>query len=177
MTVLRVTVPDQYFCTKHPDLNITAREIKNQAGTDCPCLRRNIHLWVRANKFKFPKTMITKYCFPNLHWILVKAFEVEDCEFVPVHHQQVITKNGQTEDFCVKWGPNEDHFSSLVLMRTKSSIEDLCASSGYYINGRYFIQISQNGDMIYCRTWKCITLPLNEEMWKYPPIFCLTCLS
>ena len=24
-TVLRVTVPDQYFCTKHPDLNITAR--------------------------------------------------------------------------------------------------------------------------------------------------------
>ena len=66
--------------------------------------------------------MITKYCFPNLHWILVKAFEVEDCEFVPVHHQQVITKNGQTEDFCVKWGPNEDHFSSLVLMRTKSSI-------------------------------------------------------
>ena len=44
MTVLRVTVPGQYFCTKHPDLNITAREIKNQAGTDCPCLRRNIHL-------------------------------------------------------------------------------------------------------------------------------------
>ena len=30
----------------------------------------------------------TKYCFPNLHWIHVKAFEVEDCEFVPVHHQQ-----------------------------------------------------------------------------------------
>ena len=85
--------------------------------------------------------------------------------------------------FTGKWGllckmrTNEDHFSSLVLMRTKSSIEDLCASSGYYINGRYFIQISQNGDMIYCRTWKCITLPLNEEMWKYPPIFCLTCLS
>ena len=30
----------------------------------------------------------TKYCFPNLHRIHVKAFEVEDCEFVPVHHQQ-----------------------------------------------------------------------------------------
>ena len=30
----------------------------------------------------------TKYCFPNLRWIHVKAFEVEDCEFVPVHHQQ-----------------------------------------------------------------------------------------
>ena len=29
----------------------------------------------------------TKYCFPNLHRIHVKAFEVEDCEFVPVHHQ------------------------------------------------------------------------------------------
>ena len=26
MSVLHVTVPDQYFCTKHPDLNITARE-------------------------------------------------------------------------------------------------------------------------------------------------------
>ena len=26
MTVLRVTVPDQYFCTKHPDLNISAWE-------------------------------------------------------------------------------------------------------------------------------------------------------
>ena len=25
LTVLRVTVPDQYFCTKHPNLNITAR--------------------------------------------------------------------------------------------------------------------------------------------------------
>ena len=30
----------------------------------------------------------TKYCFPNLHRIHVKAFEVEYCEFVPVHHQQ-----------------------------------------------------------------------------------------
>merc|ERR1712012_504322 len=30
----------------------------------------------------------TKYCFSNLHRIHVKAFEVEDCEFVPVHHQQ-----------------------------------------------------------------------------------------
>ena len=32
MTVLRVTVPDQYFCTKHPDLNITAREKKIKQG-------------------------------------------------------------------------------------------------------------------------------------------------
>ena len=36
MTVLHVTVPDQYFCTKHPDLNITAREKKNKAGTGVP---------------------------------------------------------------------------------------------------------------------------------------------
>ena len=35
----------------------------------------------------------TKYCFPNLHRIHVKAFEVEDCEFVPVHHQQKWYKN------------------------------------------------------------------------------------
>ena len=32
MTVLRVTVPDQYFCPKHPDLNITAREKKVKQG-------------------------------------------------------------------------------------------------------------------------------------------------
>jgi len=32
MTVLRVTVPDQYFCTKHPDLNITAQEKKVKQG-------------------------------------------------------------------------------------------------------------------------------------------------
>ena len=32
---------------------------------------------------------------------------------------------GENEAFCVKLGLNEDHFSSLVLMRTKSSIEDL----------------------------------------------------
>ena len=32
MTVLRVTVPDQYFCTKHPDLNITAQEKKVEQG-------------------------------------------------------------------------------------------------------------------------------------------------
>ena len=35
----------------------------------------------------------TKYCFPNLHWIHVKAFEVEDCEFVPVHHQPIVKKD------------------------------------------------------------------------------------
>ena len=39
----------------------------------------------------------TKYCFPNLHWIHVKAFEVEDCEFVPVHHQpKVISSNNDS---------------------------------------------------------------------------------
>ena len=36
MTVLRVTVPDQYFCTKHPDLNITAQEKKSRVGTGVP---------------------------------------------------------------------------------------------------------------------------------------------
>ena len=33
-------------------------------------------------------------------------------------------ENGENEDFCVQLQQNEDHFSSLVLMRTKSSIED-----------------------------------------------------
>ena len=31
-----------------------------------------------------------KYCFPN------KALEVEDCEFVPVHHQQCDTFDEKT---------------------------------------------------------------------------------
>ena len=35
----------------------------------------------------------------------------------------------ENENFSVKWGPNEDHFSSLVLTRTKSSIEDLYGST------------------------------------------------
>ena len=43
MTVLRVTVLEQYFCTKHPDLNVTARE-KKQGGDRCPCLWKNIYL-------------------------------------------------------------------------------------------------------------------------------------
>ena len=34
-----------------------------------------------------------KYCFPNLHRIHVKAFEVEDCEFVPVHTNKSFIKN------------------------------------------------------------------------------------
>jgi len=40
--------------------------------------------------------------------------------------------NWENENFCVKWGLNEDHFSSLVLMRTKSSIEDLYARTAVY---------------------------------------------
>ena len=62
MTVLRVTVPGQYFCTKHPDLNITAREIKNQAGTDCPCLRRNIHL---CNLMRKPRSWSPEATLPS----------------------------------------------------------------------------------------------------------------
>ena len=39
-------------------------------------------------------------------------------------------ENGENEDFCVwKWRLNEDHFSSLVLIRTKSSIEDFYGST------------------------------------------------
>ena len=45
----------------------------------------------------------------------------------------MIHDNGEIEDFCVKWGPNEDHFSSLVLMRTKSSIEDLFATTEFIV--------------------------------------------
>ena len=37
-------------------------------------------------------------------------------------------EHGENEALCVKLGPNEDHFSSLVLMRTKSPIEDFYES-------------------------------------------------
>jgi len=36
----------------------------------------------------------------------------------------------EKKDFCVKKGPKKDHFSSLVLKRTKSLIKDLYASTG-----------------------------------------------
>ena len=36
---------------------------------------------------------------------------------------------GKMGAFRVKLGPNEDHFSGLVLMGTKSSIEDLFATT------------------------------------------------
>ena len=42
-------------------------------------------VWI---SFPISVNFFTKYCFPNLHWIHVEAFEEEYCEFVPVHHQQ-----------------------------------------------------------------------------------------
>ena len=44
--ILGVTVPDQYFCTKHPDLNITAREKKvgwGQVSLPGPSVLRNFN--------------------------------------------------------------------------------------------------------------------------------------
>ena len=64
MTVLRVTVPDQYFCTKHPDLNITARERKKHAGAICSCLSRNIHLFRE-------EILIFGEIFTSAHWGIV----------------------------------------------------------------------------------------------------------
>ena len=49
---------------------------------------------------------------------------------------QFFSHNWENENFCVKWGLNEDHFSSLVLMRTKSSIEDLYGSTVYLVSLR-----------------------------------------
>jgi len=51
--ILRVTVPDQYFCTKHPDLNITAREKKNNAGTGVPA---------------YGEIFTSAYCHPDWYW-------------------------------------------------------------------------------------------------------------
>ena len=51
-------------------------------------------------------TLFHKYCFPNLLWIHDNALEVEDCEFVPVHHQQC-----DYVEYCRWW---KDKTSSLV---------------------------------------------------------------
>ena len=64
----------------------------------------------------------TKYCFPNLHRIHVKAFEVEDCEFVPVHHQQ-------------KW--HNILYTKNALLRPSLTVRKLCfylvySSSSYH---------------------------------------------
>ena len=41
-------------------------------------------------KALFRIDFFTKYCFPNLRWIHVKALEVEDYEFVAVHHHHLM---------------------------------------------------------------------------------------
>ena len=86
---------------------------------------------VRANKFKFPKTMITKYCFPNLHWILVKAFEVKDCEFVPVHHQQYdIWVMKHKIHWKVVYATHSSIFSHLSIRSLRR--DECCASTAWW---------------------------------------------
>ena len=46
----------------------------------------------------------------------------------------------------------------------------------YFCCGRYLLQ-PHWPLCIYLGTWKCIILPLNEEIQKYPPTSCLTCIS
>ena len=46
LTVLPATVSDQYFCTKHPDLNICNCTRKNQAGIKYTWRSRNNHLCI-----------------------------------------------------------------------------------------------------------------------------------
>ena len=59
----------------------------------------------------------TKYCFPNLHRIHVKAFEVEDCEFVPVHHQQKLILEMLWYDYRIE-NVNTEYSSALKTMAT-----------------------------------------------------------
>ena len=58
----------------------------------------------------------------------------------------------EKKDFCVKKGPKKDHFSSLVLKRTKSLIKDLYVSTVNHIleaekyicyRDKYVLQIDQ----------------------------------
>ena len=56
MTVLRITVPDQYFCTKHPDLNITAQEENIQAGIDVAAL---VEIITSVSGFSFTISIVS----------------------------------------------------------------------------------------------------------------------
>ena len=48
-----------------------------------------------------------------------------------------ISRQKRKKDFCVKKGPKKDHFSSLVLKRTKSLIKDL------YVSTEFGLQITR----------------------------------
>ena len=77
-------------------------------------------LWYDCYTYHFPGDACTTRCC----WIFLYFFI-----YGRGTHFQIpwYITFGEDEAFCVKWGLNEDHFSSLVLMRTKSSIEDLYA--------------------------------------------------
>jgi len=50
------------------------------------------------------------------------------------------------KDFCVKKGPKKDHFSSLVLKRTKSLIKDLYASTVFvFLHRKFFLHWFKDG--------------------------------
>ena len=86
LTVLSVTVPDQYFCTKHPDLNITARENKNQAGTRVPAYGEIFtsvwvtlrYLWVLwGTSWYFCSMFLQDFMAKNLFCIFWPVFRVK----------------------------------------------------------------------------------------------------
>ena len=75
-----------------------------------------------------------------------------------------VRKKGK-KDFCVKVGPNEDQFSSLVLMRTKSLIEYLYAATALwtvlYPNQKVVARIYSNRYVEYCLHYR-ILLKLQD---------------
>ena len=54
-------------------------------------------------------------------------------QFNPANKFKFPSTRWDNEASCANWELNEDHFGSLVLMRTKSSIEDLYGSTTYSI--------------------------------------------
>ena len=97
--------------------------------------RANIHYDKTVILYHFPGNAWTTRCF--FGWFL--------SVFLLIHGQNV-----ENEAFCVKWGPNEDHFSNLVLMRTKSSIEDFYGSAVYLFGTRAFEFFTKLGVPFYC---------------------------
>ena len=73
---------------------------------------------------------------------------------------------GEDEAFCVKWGLNEDHFSSLVLMRTKSSIEDLFGRTASGSKRREKVSRNGRNDKKCLEIGKKLFLPFLDTFQK-----------
>ena len=112
---------------KPPNLSLPYNSIHFSLFTNITYFGTICSLWYKCNIYHLPRDACTTRCW----WLFLFFFVyglVEEHTFKSGTQDIMI---GENEAFCVKRGLNEDHFSSLVLMRTKSSIEDLFERTAY----------------------------------------------